>query len=189
MTQDEVIIKLHKPNASETLFFFLCGVIMSVPLTLFVAQYANSLLVGLDAFYAALISTAVFAPLIEEFSKAFPLFYRHGETERSIFNLALWVGLGFGIIEMLTYVTVLGSSVIERLPGLLFHPASASITAYGIATKRPLPFYAIAVALHFSNNLLALANPFPISGTIAIVGITLFTSWQLHNKTKEKIVI
>ena len=189
MKQDEVVIQLHKPDASEMIFFFLCGVITSVPLTLFIAQFANSLLVGFDAFYATLISTAVFSPFIEEFSKAFPLFYRHGETERSIVNLALFVGLGFGIVELLTYVFALGTPVVDRLPGLFFHPASTSITAYGIATKRPLPFYAIAVVLHFSNNFLALTNPFLVSGSIAIVAITVFTSWQLHDKTREKIVI
>ena len=189
MKQGEVVIHLHKPDAREMTFFFLCGVITSVPLTLFVAQYADILLVGFDSFYATLISAAVFAPFIEEFSKAFPLFYRHGETERSIFHLALCVGLGFGIVEFLTYVFALGTPVVDRLAGLFFHPASASITAYGIAKKRPLPFYLAAVAFHFSNNFLALTKPFPIFGSIAIVAITVFTSWQLHNKTKEKIVV
>jgi len=189
MKQEEVVIRLHKPDTSEMLFFFLCGVITSVPLTLFIAQYANSLLVGFSAFYATLISAAVFSPFIEEFSKAFPLFYRHGETERSIVNLALFVGLGFGVVELLTYVFLLGYSPIVRLPGLFFHPASTSVTAYGIAKKRPLPFYAIAVAFHFSNNFLALTNPFPVSASIAIVALTVFTSWQLHGRTKERIVV
>jgi len=188
MKQNEVVIQLHKPDASEMLFFFLCGVITSVPLTLFIAQYANSLLVGFDAFSATLISTAVFSPFIEEFSKAFPLFYRHGETERSIFHLALCVGLGFGIVEFLTYVFALGTPVVDRLAGLFFHPASTSTTAYGIAKKRPLPFFLAAVAFHFSNNFLALTDLLPVFGSIAIVTITVFTSWQLHNKTKEIIV-
>jgi hypothetical protein len=189
MEQDKVIIQLHKPNADEMLFFLLCGAITSVPLTLFIAQYANSLLVGFDSLSAALISTTVFSPLIEEFSKAFPLFFRHGETERSIVDLALFIGVGFGLVELLTYVFVLDASIIERLPGLFFHPASTSITAYGIATKRPLPFYGIAVAFHLLNNLLVLTTPFPAFGSIAIVAITVFTSWQLHSKTKEKIVV
>jgi RsiW-degrading membrane proteinase PrsW (M82 family) len=189
MEQDKVVIQLHKPDTDEMLFFLLCGAITSVPLTLFIAQPASSLLVGFDALSAALISTTIFSPLIEEFSKAFPLFYRHGETERSIVNLALFVGVGFGLVELLTYVFVLDASIIDRLPGLFFHPASTSITAYGIATKRPLPFYAIAVAFHLLNNFLVLTTPFPASGSIAIVAITVFTSWQLHSKTKEKIVV
>ena len=188
MTQSECVIHVHKPDSSELLFFFLCGVITSVPLTLFVAQFANAFLAGLDVVSATLISTAVFSPLVEEFSKAFPLFYRHGETERSIVNLALFVGLGFGIVELLTYVFLLGVNPIVRLPGLFFHPASTSITAYGIATKRPLPFYLAAVTLHFSNNFLAVMNPFAVQGSILIVAITVFTSWRLHNRTKERFI-
>jgi RsiW-degrading membrane proteinase PrsW (M82 family) len=189
MEKGEVVIQLHKPDASEMLFFFLCGVIISIPLTLFIYQYTDSLLVGLDPFTIAFVSRAVFAPLIEEFSKAYPLFYRHGETQRSIFNLAVLVGLGFGLVELLTYVSVLGVPLTDRLPGLFFHPASTSVTAYGIATKRPLPFYLIAVFLHFANNYFALTRTFPLLGSIFVVAITVFASWQLRNRTKEKIVI
>jgi RsiW-degrading membrane proteinase PrsW (M82 family) len=188
MSQGECVIKIHKPDSIEFLFFFLCGVITSVPLTLFFAQFANSFLVGFDAFFATLISTAFFAPFIEEFSKAFPLFYRHGETERSIFDLALFVGLGFGVVELLTYVFLLGYNPIVRLPGLFFHPASTSITAYGIATKRPLPFYLVAVAFHFSNNFLAVVNPFDIQFSSIIVAITVLVSWQLYRRTREKFI-
>jgi len=67
MEKGEVVIKLHKPDASEMLFFFLCGVIISIPLTLFIYQYTDSLLVGFDSFTVALISRACFAPFIEEF--------------------------------------------------------------------------------------------------------------------------
>jgi hypothetical protein len=63
------------------------------------------------------------------------------------------------------------------------------VTAYGIATKRPLPFYMAAVALHFSHNYLVLTSPYGASSSIFVVAITVFTSWQLRNKTKEKIVI
>jgi RsiW-degrading membrane proteinase PrsW (M82 family) len=188
MSQGECVIKLHKPDMVELLFFFLCGVITSVPLTLLFAQFADSLLASFDTFSATLISTAVFAPFIEEFSKAFPLFYRHGETERSIFNLALFVGMGFGVIELLTYVLLLGVNPVARLPGLFFHPASTAITAYGIATKKPLPFYLVAVTLHFSNNFLAVTNPFGIQLSSIIVAITVFTSWRLHSKTREKFI-
>jgi RsiW-degrading membrane proteinase PrsW (M82 family) len=191
MEKDEIVIRLHRPDRNEMLFFFLCGVLMSVPLTLFVDQFASSLLVSFDSFSATLISTAFFAPFIEEFSKAFPLFYRHGETERSIFNLALCVGLGFGIVEMLTYVLALGVPLIDRVPGLFFHPASTSITAFGLAKKKPLPFYMTAVALHFSNNFLVVTNLFAaiaVPSSAIIVAITVFTSWQLHSRTKERFI-
>ena len=191
MSQGECVIKIHKPNVDEKLFFFLCGVITSVPLTLFVAQFADSFIASLDVFSATLISTAVFAPFIEEFAKTFPLFYRHGETERSIFDLALFVGLGFGVIELLTYAFLLGVNPLLRLPGLFFHPASTSITAYGIATKRPASFYLVAVSLHFANNFLAVMSTIdPFAGYFSsiIVIITVFTSWRLHSRTRERFI-
>ena len=162
---------------------------MSVPITLFIAGLADSLLLGLDDLSAALISTAIFAPIIEEFSKIFPLYYRHGETQRSIMRLALAVGLGFGLVEMLTYVAVLGIGIPFRLPGLLFHPASTAIAAYGIATKKPLPYYALAVALHFTNNFLAIFNPVPfISVSVIMVAVTVWIAWSLYHKTKETFI-
>jgi RsiW-degrading membrane proteinase PrsW (M82 family) len=189
MEKGEVVIQLHKPDASEMVFFFLCGVIISVPLTLFIYQYTDSLLVGLTPFAIAFVSRAIFAPFIEEFSKAYPLFYRHGETQRSIFNLAVLVGLGFGFVELLTYVSAIGVPIVYRLPGLFFHPASTSVTAYGIAIKRPLPFYLLAVFLHFANNYFSLTSPFPLLSSIFVVAITVFACWQLRSRTKEKLVI
>lgn len=188
MEQKECVIPIHRPDYNEMLFFFTCGVIMSVAITLFVAGLGESFLVGLDISTAALVSTAFFAPLIEEFSKIFPLYYRHGETQRSIMQLALAVGFGFGLVEMLTYITILGVDIPSRLPGLLFHPASTSIAAYGIATKRPLPYYLLAVLLHFANNFLALTNPFPISASVFIVAATFWVAWRLYHKTKEKFI-
>lgn len=163
---------------------------MSVPLTLFIEQFANPLLVGLSTVNITIITVALFAPFVEEFSKIFPLFYRHGETQRSIFNLALLVGLGFGIVEFLTYVATIGPQVIpDRIPGLFFHPASTSISAYGIATKRPVPFFLAAVSLHFANNFLALLSPPLFPTSVAILAVALFASWQLHEKTKDKFVV
>jgi len=186
MQKKSLSIKLHRPSMNELLFFVLSGAVVSVPMTLFIEQYAEPLLTGLSTFSIALITVTVFAPIIEEFAKVFPLFYRHGETQRSIVNLALCVGLGFGIIEFITYVATFGVSIIpDRIPGLLFHPASASITAYGIATKRPLPFY---LAADFLNNFFAVLAPaaFPIS--IIVLMTTLFASWHLYNKTKEEFI-
>lgn len=184
----ECVIKIHKPTVDEKIFFFLCGVITSVPLTLFFAQFANSFLSGMDMLYATLISAAGFTPFIEEFAKVFPLFYRHGETERSIFSLALFVGLGFGVVELLTYAFLLGVSPIARLPGLFFHPASTAIAAYGIATKRPAQFYLVAVSLHFANNFLAVVSPSGIPFSSIITVITVLLAWLLHNRTREKFI-
>ena len=143
-----------------------------------------------------LFSTVLFAPFLEEFAKAFPLLYRHGETERSIFTLGLLVGLGFGFVEFLIYVFVFGVPFVFGLAGVVFHGASTSITAYGIATKRAAMFYLIAVGLHFSNNFLAfvrlsvdpaeLFGPWSL-GSYVVMFATLYVSWRLYNKTSEKI--
>ena len=190
------IIPLHRPNLREKIFFFTSGIITSVPLTLFVGTFTDSQCVALPIFYATLCSTAIFAPFIEEFAKAYPLFYRHGETEKSIFTLGFLVGLGFGLSEFLLYVIVLEAPILVRLPGIFFHAASTSITAYGIATKRSVMFYLIAVILHFSNNFSALfglsSNTFFAQlsariGIVAALAITLFLSSQLYYKTSERI--
>jgi RsiW-degrading membrane proteinase PrsW (M82 family) len=188
--QKECVIPIHRPNNTEKLFFFVCGVIISVPIALVFAALADPLLVGFEESLATLISIAIFPPFIEEFSKIFPLYYRHGETQRSIMQLALAVGLGFGLVEMITYVAVYGVGIIPfRLPGIFFHPASASIAAYGIATKKPLPYYALAVALHFANNFLTLtAAALPLSVSIIIVAFTLWISWSLYSKAKETFI-
>jgi RsiW-degrading membrane proteinase PrsW (M82 family) len=190
MKKSEATISVHKPSVNEKLFFLLSGAIVSVPLTLFVEQnFGYPLLAGLSSFDVTLITVAVFAPFVEEFSKVFPLFYRHGETQRSIFNLALFVGLGFGIVEFFTYVVAFGPQVIPaRLSGLVFHPASASISAYGISTKRPLPFYLAAVGIHFANNFFAVFAPGVVPSSVIVLAVTLFASWQLHDKTKEKFI-
>ena len=189
MGQKECVMPIHKPDSREFLFFFLCGVITSVPITLFIDNLANPLLTGLSNNAATLISVALFAPFIEEFSKIFPLYYRHGETERSIMQLALAVGFGFGLVEMLTYVSVYGIGILPlRLTGLVFHPASASISAYGIAAKKPLQFYLLAVLLHFANNFLAVTVTLPVSISILVVGAAVWISWMLYHRTTEKFI-
>lgn len=190
-------IPLHRPSLRENFFFFLSGIISSVPFTLLTEQFADSLLVTLPLFYAILISAVLIAPFLEEFAKAFPLLYRHGETEKSIFGLGFLTGLGFGIFEFVTYVFLLEAPVFLRLPGVLFHAASTSITAYGIATKRTVTFYLVAVGLHFSNNFAALL--YLTTGGSELLGpwsmisffasaVTYLLSWRLYRKTSDRIV-
>jgi len=194
--EGEVVIRVHQPAFKEKFFFFLSGIISSVPLTLFVSQFTDALVSSWPTLDAVLFASVIFAPFMEEFAKAFPLLYRHGETVRSIFILGLLVGLGFGLVEFLLYVFVLGVPFIFRLPAVLFHTASTSITAYGIATKRAPMFYLIAVALHFANNFSAFAQslidsnaefgPWSI-GVYGVMFTTLYLSYWLYGKTSEKI--
>lgn len=185
---DELTIGPHRPGLTEKLFFFISGILTSVPLTLFVSTFTDQLCVVLPIFYASLCSIVILAPFVEEFAKAYPLFYRHGETQRSIFTLGFLVGLGFGISEFLVYVLALDAPILIRLPGILFHATSTSITSYGIAKKRPVLFYLIAAFLHFVNNLAALLDPVWHIGGIAAAAVTYTLSWRLYNKTSETFI-
>ncbi|MCW4026797.1 MAG: PrsW family intramembrane metalloprotease [Candidatus Bathyarchaeota archaeon] len=188
LRDDELTIRAHRPSLTEKLFFFISGTLTSVPLTLFVGTFTDQLCVVLPIFYASLCSIVILAPLVEEFAKAYPLFFRHGETERSIFALGFLVGLGFGISEFLVYILALEAPVLMRLPGILFHGTSTSITAYGIAKKRPVLFYLIAAFLHFINNLSALLDPFWYIGGLVAIATTYSLSWRLYHKTSERFI-
>jgi len=188
MTTEEVTIPLHRPSLAEKVFFLLSGVIVSVPMTLFVMQFSDILCIPLPFFYAEICSVAVFTPFVEEFAKAYPLFYRHGETEKSMFVLGFLAGTGFGFSEFILYVATLGAPVPTRLALMAFHSANASITAYGIAVKKPLQFYLIAVMLHLSNNLLALAGDVWLIGGPATLFVAYLLSYTLYRKTSDRII-
>jgi len=180
----ECVIPIHKPGIREKIFFFASGLLVSVPFALFLSQFYD--------FLPILISSALITPFIEELAKVFPLFYRHGETERSIVTLGILIGLGFGITEMVLYIVVLGVPPLARIPGVIFHASSAGIVAYGIAKKFPLPFYLAAVGLHVANNYFAIIGD-QFLGLIVqlLVLITVFyLAWYFYNKSpKDKIVV
>ena len=154
------------------------------------SEFSNSLCVAMPLLFAQVCSLVIFAPFIEEFAKVFPLLYRHGETERSISDLGILVGLGFGVTEFILYVFTLGTPFISRVPGVIFHASSASITAYGIAKKKPIPFYLIAVAFHLANNFFALfSNSFWYIAGLPVLITTYLLAWYLYRRTSETIVV
>ena len=176
-------IETHKPGSMEKFFFFISGIVVSVPLTLFTSTFTSQLCFIMPLFYAQICSTAIFTHFIEEFAKAYPLFYRHGETERSIFILGFITSLGFGLSAFVVFVFQRGAPIAFRLPRILFHAASTSITSFGIAKKRPYRYYSIAVALHFLNNFTALLGVIWFIGGIAALVGSYYTSWYLYRKT------
>ena len=132
--------------------------------------------------YAQICSIAIFTPFIEEFAKAYPLFYRHGESVRSLFLLGFLVGFGFGFAEFLLYVLVYNQLWFVRVPAVFFHAASTSIVAYGIRASRSWLFYLVAVVLHFAVNFAAL---FPFLWWITMIAlfIAYYLSWYLNRIT------
>ena len=192
METEQATISVHKPDIKEKIFFLSSGLLMSVPFTLFFSDFSNSLCVAMPLLFAQVCALVIFAPFIEEVAKVFPLFYRHGETERSLLDLGILVGVGFGLTEFALYVFTLGVPFISRIPGVIFHASSAAIAAYGIAKKKPLQFYLIAVTFHLANNLLALfSSEFAllyIPGLIVLVA-TYLLAWRLYRRTSETIVL
>jgi RsiW-degrading membrane proteinase PrsW (M82 family) len=186
MEKSSITISVHSPDAREKFFFLLSGILISVPFTFFFEILADSLSAIMSQFNAQLWSIAIVAPLVEEFAKAYPLFYRHGETDKSIFTLGFLVGLGFGIAEYFLYVLVYGANVILRLPGILFHAASTSVIAYGIASKKPFYFYLIVVFLHFANNFSTLFGDLWLLMGVSAITFTYTLSAYLYGKLKNK---
>lgn len=182
------VIRLHRPGLGEKTFFLVSGAIMSVPFTLLVESLADNLVsAGIsETLFANILAIAIIAPFVEEFAKVYPLLYRHGETERSIFVLGFLAGLGFGIVEFLLYIFVYGADVVPRLIPLVFHATNASIIAYGIAKGRIVQFYLIAVFLHFANNLFAVLGTSWYIGGVAAVAASYYLSWYLYQKTSEE---
>jgi RsiW-degrading membrane proteinase PrsW (M82 family) len=176
------VIPIHRPTLRELVFFFSCGILVSIPFTLFFSE-AYPYLPGI-------LVVVVLAPFIEELAKVFPLFYRHGETERSIVTLGLLIGLGFGIAEFVLYVFFLGVDPLARVPGVIFHASSASITAYGIAKKTVLPYYLIAVGLHAVNNLFALTESIlAIFVGLLVLIAAYWLAWRVwHKASKDRMV-
>jgi RsiW-degrading membrane proteinase PrsW (M82 family) len=184
--ENHIVIKLHRPDMYEKIFFFLSGIIISVPLTLFVEILGSQNFLNIPDFYFSIFSVAILPPFIEEFAKAYPIFYRHGETEKSIFVLGFLVGLGFGVSEFFVYV-ISGAPIYIRIFGIFFHAANTSIIAYGVAKKQILKFYSIAVFLHALNNFSALFDIYYLVGGSIALAISYALSYNCYQRTQEKM--
>ena len=177
----------HQPSISEKLFFFFSGALISTPFpALFNSLASYFLVLNLPVNIAIVISIAVVAPILEEFAKAYPLFYRHGETKRSIFTLGFLTGLGFGIAEFLLYVFIFQAPPLIRFPLIFFHAASTSIIAFGIGRKKAFPFYLLAVVLHSLNNLASFFGFWLIGGTFSVL-FSIVLAIFLYRKTSENL--
>jgi hypothetical protein len=175
------VIPIHKPNLREYIFFFASGIVVSIPFAVFYETLFPT---------SAWLLVVVLAPFIEELAKVFPLFYRHGETERSIVTFGLLLGLGFGIAELVEYVAFNDVPFLVRLPGVIFHASSAIIVAYGVAKKNPLPFYLMAVLLHVVNNFFAFsADIYGVLVELIIIIVTYGLAWRLWNRTRPDVMI
>lgn len=186
---NEKTVKIHKPDTNEMLFFFLAGIILGFPSALVFETLTTDVCIGLPALagICSVLLVVILGPLIEEFAKIFPLFYRHCETERSLVKLGFLIGLGFGIAEFFEYVFIVGVPFYIRIPQVFLHASLTSIVAYGVAKKRTGSFYLIAVGLHMLVNFLTYTSP-PILlvGSILTYATAYWLAWSLYNKTAER---
>jgi len=176
---------IHGLDLKKKSFFLLSGMIISIPFVFYMKTMFNRIILTMPMSHDRLISTAIFTPFLEELAKAYPLMYRRGEAERSIFLHGAIVGLGFGVVEALIYVFMLGAPMFIRLPGILFHTLTAPITAYGIAKNRPLPPYLLAVTLHFLNNLSALFDLLWLITGYPILITAFVIVWYLNRSLSD----
>jgi len=169
------------------LFFLSSGIIVSIPMALFFEPSTSFLSDYFPPLEASILAIAVLAPIIEEFAKAYPLFYRHGESQKSLFTMGFLVGVGFGVVEFFAYVLLAGYPWYVRLPGIFFHAALTSIVAYGIAAKHSAMFYLIAVFFHSSNNFMAI-----LEGPVLLYALLLATafslSYILYTKASKQVI-
>jgi hypothetical protein len=190
--QDEqnVVVPIHRPDLKEKLFFFASGLLVGVPFTVVFLQIIDVIYLAVPALVAQLGSVGITTPFIEEFAKVFPLFYRHGENERSIMTLGVLAGLGFGLTAFAIDVATLGLTYVSLLPWIFFDAASAGITAFGIAKNKIVSFFLLAVALHAANSFaFFIGDAVFYALGLVLVGMTVLLSWYFYQRTSEDKIV
>jgi RsiW-degrading membrane proteinase PrsW (M82 family) len=167
---DEMPDLLAKTSFGEKLFFFISGIAVGAPVALFFESVSH-------LYFTTLGVATVVAPLVEEFAKADPLFYRYERTGRSLMLLGMLSGLGFGIAEFFVYVFS-GVPFLVRLPAIGFHAAGTSIIGYGVFKRSALKYYFLAVGLHFLNNLFAGLGFLWIVGGLGATVAAYYLAWR-----------
>lgn len=187
----EIAIPLHTPNLKEKIFFLLSGAIIGIPVNVYLHNSTIDVIKGLSPFYLLLISEIILAPFIEEFSKLFAFLNRHGETQKSLVDLAFLGGLGFGIAEFVILTFDRGIFFVFNVPGIFFHPLAVVITVYGLAMNQTLKYYLVAVLLHFLHNLfLFFISPINLPITILTFIFSMLIvvlSYLISNNLKKNL--
>jgi RsiW-degrading membrane proteinase PrsW (M82 family) len=168
---------LAKTSLGEKLFFFISGIAVGAPVALFFESVSH-------LYFTTLGVATVVAPLVEEFAKADPLFYRYERTGRSLMLLGMLSGLGFGIAEFFVYVFS-GVPFLLRLPAIGFHAAGTSIIGYGVFKHSALKYYFVAVGLHFLNNLFAGLGFLWIVGGLGATIAAYYLAWRFWRLSSQ----
>lgn len=154
------------------------GVVVGVPVAFFFESISH-------LWFTTFGIATVIAPFVEEFAKADPLFYRRERTGKSLMILGLLSGLGFGMAEFFAYVFS-GVPFLIRLPAVAFHAAGTSIVAYGVYNRETPRYYALAVTLHFLNNLFGSLGLLWFVGGLGATVASYYFAWRFYNRVSRE---
>jgi hypothetical protein len=171
-------VPFRRESAAERAFFFLSGIMVGVPVALFFESVSH-------LYFTALGVATIVAPIVEEFAKADPLFFRYERSGKSLMRFGLFSGFGFGIAEFFVYVSG-GAPFTLRLPAIAFHAAGTSIVGYGVSKHKTLRYYSLAVLLHFLNNLFAALGLLWFVGGIGATLASYYLAWRFYRQTSKR---
>jgi RsiW-degrading membrane proteinase PrsW (M82 family) len=166
-------------TSKEQVFFFLSGIIVGVPVALFFESVSN-------LYFTSLGVATIVAPLVEEFAKADPLFFRYGRPAGVLMRLGLLSGLGFGLAEFIVYVS-LGAPFLLRIPAIGFHAAGTGIIGYGVSRGRTVEYYLVSVTLHFLNNFFASLGFLWLVGGPGTTLASYYLAWRFYRKSDSQV--
>jgi hypothetical protein len=169
----------RRETSTERLFFLLSGIIVGVPVALFFESIFH-------LWFTTLGVATVVAPFVEEFAKADPLFYRREKTGRSLMILGLLSGFGFGLAEFFVYVYS-GVPFLFRLPAVAFHAAGTSIVGYGVYRRETVRYFALAVSLHFLNNLFGSLGLLWLVGGLGATLASYYFAWTFFKRVSKDL--
>ena len=167
----------EKEPSGEKVFFFLSGIVVGVPIAIFFEVVSN-------LWFATLGVVTIVAPIVEEFAKANPLFYRYERPAKTLVRLGFLAGLGFGFAEFFVYIQS-GLPFLPRLPAIGFHAAGTSIVGYGVSKRSTFKYYVLAVALHFLNNLFATLGWIWLVGGLGATVASYYLAWRYYRLSSE----
>lgn len=99
--------------------------------------------------------------------------------------LGFLTGLGFGVVEFIIYVLQFRAAIPFRVVAVVFHAATASLTAYGIWRGQPFRYYMLAVALHTTNNFSSFFGNWWYVGGLGGFAVVTFLSWTRYREVQS----
>ncbi len=135
-------------------------------------------------YFTTLGVATIIAPLVEEFAKSDPLFFRYERPAKVLMRLGLLSGLGFGLAEFLVYVS-LGTPFFLRIPAIGFHAAGTSIVAYGVFCRSTIKYYFVSVALHFLNNFFSGLGSLWFIGGLGATVASYYLAWRFYRRSTQ----